>query len=378
MMPPAANPMPQQEASPEPGAFGAYEVVDLVVWSGTGNTRHVAERFATAARAQGADARVRANTSADATPPATRRLLGVLGPTHGFTAPWPLLKMALTLPHVRGTDAFVLVTRGGIAVRGKLVPGFEGTAAYLPAALLALRGARVRGVGAIDMPLNWMVLVPGFAAEDVAALVARGDAQTDSFSAQLLSGKRVFGGYLALALGLLMLPLALGYMLVARLLLAKIFFADERCISCGACAEHCPQGAIQMRGRERRPYWTYRCQNCMRCMAHCPTEAIQGGQGWLLFYGWLISLPVAALVSAILSDFLGVSSGWMTVVLALLSGYLWIVSVVWLAYAVLWLGLSVPGLRTVLSRATFTRRYRRYRGPGEGTSESPPAAGRSP
>jgi len=32
---------------------------------------------------------------------------------------------------------------------------------------------------------------------------------------------------------------------------------------------------------------------------------------------------------------------------------------------VLWFGLRVPGLRFVLSRATFTRRYRRYRGPAD-------------
>jgi len=49
---------------------------------------------------------------------ARRRLLGLLGPTHGFTAPWPLLRAAFTEPNVRGADAFVLVTRGAMRVGG--------------------------------------------------------------------------------------------------------------------------------------------------------------------------------------------------------------------------------------------------------------------
>ncbi len=356
-------PQPQRQTPQAQDAPCAYDRLDLIVWSGTGNTRAVAERLATLARAQGAQADVHPRAAAVPTESTGRRLLGLLAPTHGFTAPWPLLKLALTLPGVRGKDVFVLVTRGAVAQGDRLTPGFEGTAAYLPAAILALRGAHVRGVGAVDMPLNWMVLVPGFPPDRVAALVAMGAAQTDAFAAPLLRGERVLRGQKELALGLLMLPLALGYMLVARLLMAKMFFADERCTACGLCAQRCPQGAIRMRGEPRRPYWTYDCQNCMRCMAHCPTEAIQSGQGWLLLYGALIGLPVAATLAALLRDRLGITATWASVVLNLVLGYLWIVVVVWLGYLVLWWGLRVPGVRTLLARLTFTRRYRRYRGP---------------
>lgn len=350
-------------SEPVPAATSSYDIVEMVVWSGTGNTRYVAERVADAARARGAAVRVHTDPRAVEAHPDARRLLGLLAPTHGFTASWPLIKAALTCPGVRGTDVFVLVTRGANRFRGKTVSGFEGTAAYLPAALLALRGARLRGVGAVDMPLNWMVIVPAFEPAIVAEMVARGEAQTDAFSACLLDGERVLQGKPQLMLGLLILPLSLGYMLVARLLLAKMFFADERCTSCGLCVKNCPQGAIRLMGKARRPYWTYQCQNCMRCIGNCPTDAIQGGQGWLLFYGFLISLPVAATLATALSGMLGVSAGWLATLLNLLIGYIWIVTSAWLAYGLLWFALSVPGLRWVLSRATFTRRYRRYRGP---------------
>jgi hypothetical protein len=108
----------------------------------------------------------------------------------------------------------------------------------------------------------------------------------------------------------------------------------------------------------------------MRCMSRCPEDAIQGAQGWLLFYAWLAGLPVAAVVVA----GLGVSAGWASGPVQLLVGFGWIVAAVWVAYGLLWLGLGVRGLRVVLGRATLTRWYRRYRGPGHRLPE--PASGR--
>jgi Pyruvate/2-oxoacid:ferredoxin oxidoreductase delta subunit len=340
-----------------------FDSVDLLVWSGTGNTRHVAERIAETARTLGAEGCVRTPTSTARAYPPKPTLLGLLAPTHGFTAPWPILKAALTLPNVRGSDAFVLVTRGGTKIAGRIMPGFEGTAAYLPAALLALRGARIRGVGAIDMPLNWTVIVPPADLASVTAIVERGDAQVDEFSRRVLKGEAVYMGLAQLFLGVLILPLSLGYVLIARLILAKIFFADERCIACGLCEKNCPQGAVKLHGKGRHPYWTYLCQNCMRCMSDCPTSAIQGGQAWLLFYGWLISLPVAKVAAHAVSRALGLSNNLTTSAVGFLFGVGWIAVAVWFAYGLLWLGLFVPGLRFLLSRATFTRLYRRYPGP---------------
>ncbi|MDP2233781.1 MAG: EFR1 family ferrodoxin [Actinomycetota bacterium] len=340
-----------------------YDSIELYVWSGTGNTRHVAESLAEAARSRGSSARVHMLEGVDEQQPQAPQLIGLLGPTHGFTTTWPILKAAMTIPGVRDVDAFVLVTRGGTKVAGTIFAGFEGTAAYLPAAMLAMRGARIRGVGAIDMPLNWTVIVPAFGPLGVEAIVDRGDDQTSRFASRILDGKTAFGGLAQLLLGLLILPLSLGYMLIARLLLAKMFFADERCTSCGVCEKNCPQKAVRLRGQSCRPYWTYSCQNCMRCMSLCPTEAIQGGQAWLVFYMWLVALPVGAVAAGALLDAMGVTSGVISGVLSLVTSYVWIMFAVWLAYGILWLGLLVPGVRFVLSRATFTRRYRRYRGP---------------
>ncbi|MDY0341905.1 MAG: 4Fe-4S binding protein, partial [Coriobacteriia bacterium] len=127
--------------------------------------------------------------------------------------------------------------------------------------------------------------------------------------------------------------------------------------------KNCPQGAVRLRGVARRPYWSYRCQNCMRCMSNCPTDAIQGGQSWLLFYMWLVSLPAGAWAAPVLLDAMGITGGVISGIVQLVISYIWIVAAVWGAYGLLWLGLFVPGVRIVLSRTTLTRHFRRYRGP---------------
>lgn len=58
----------------------------------------------------------------------------------------------------------------------------------------------------------------------------------------------------------------------------KKFYADDKCISCGICAQSCPDSAIEMQGG--KPVWIKsRCQHCTACINRCPKQAIQFGKG---------------------------------------------------------------------------------------------------
>ena len=109
--------------------------------SGTGNTLRAAQWLAAQARTRGLAAELRDVETARTTPlarPEGGDVLGVLMPTHAFTAPWPVLRFVLRAPFGRGAPAFVLATRGGTKFGRTNLPGLEGTGLYLVALLLAL------------------------------------------------------------------------------------------------------------------------------------------------------------------------------------------------------------------------------------------------
>ena len=56
----------------------------------------------------------------------------------------------------------------------------------------------------------------------------------------------------------------------------KKYWADDRCVHCGKCAEICPVGAIRM--ENGAPVWVKsRCLKCCGCINRCPAGAIQYG-----------------------------------------------------------------------------------------------------
>jgi ferredoxin len=288
-------------------------------------------------------------------------LLGLALPTHGFTAPWAVLRFTLRLPRRRGTHALVVATRAGTKLGPWFLPGMEGTAAYLLALILWRKGYRLRGVLGLDMPSNWLALHPGLHPDTVRAIVARAETKLGAFMDAVLSGRRQLRGWISLCLGLLLAPLSLAYMLLGRFYLAKFFFASERCTGCGLCARHCPNGGVKLwRGR---PYWTLHCESCMRCMAYCPTQAVEAGHSWALLLYWLTTVPAVTLALDRLT------SRWPG--LSVLRGgaprlaldYVYALVAMTLAYALFSLALRVPWVNRLFTCTTLTHYYRRYHEP---------------
>ncbi|MCQ2509684.1 MAG: EFR1 family ferrodoxin [Lachnospiraceae bacterium] len=54
------------------------------------------------------------------------------------------------------------------------------------------------------------------------------------------------------------------------------FYASDACISCGKCEKVCPLGNIRL--KDGQPVWGKTCTHCMACINYCPTAAIQYGK----------------------------------------------------------------------------------------------------
>lgn len=336
----------------------SYNQVTMYVFSGTGNTLRAAGWMAEVAEACGALATI--HQVALGCPPAEvagpSQLVGLLAPTHGFTAPWWMIRFALGMPRAKGTHAFVAVTRGSFRLGKFRVPGLEGTAGYLLALLLFLKGYRVRGVLGLDMPGNWNALHSGLSAESVRFLEQRARPLARGYLVRLLSGQTAFGGFGFLALGLVLLPISLLYLVFGRFFLAKLFFANNACNGCGLCAQKCPVGAICMVGGKcPRPFWTMSCESCHRCMAYCPKKAVEAGHSWGVLLGYAVSVPTGWLAASLLASWSPWVRYW-----GMLPARLTMIP---LCYLLFWQLLRIRAINALFTWTTLTHFYRRYHEP---------------
>ena len=344
-----------------------YKKATLYYFTGTGNSYRVASWMGEIAAAQGITSNV---TSIGNARPAEEiekgpeNLLGLIFPTHGFTAPWHVIYFALMLPRRSRTHAFVTPTRAGTRIIGFL-PGMEGTAGYLIALILLLKGYILQGVQAIDMPSNWMTLHWGLHPANVSAIMERARVKTTAWFEELLAGRRKLGGFIPLLLGLALIPISFGYLIYGRFYLAKIFFASEKCNGCGLCVKYCPTHSLTLKGeKKKRPYWSYSCESCMRCMGFCPQKAVEASQPFAVLLGYIAVVPASYcllkwLTGLVPSMYL-VINYWPGAII----NYAYFLLSVYLAYRLInWL-IRFPLINKLFTYTTLTHYYRRYHEPG--------------
>ena len=283
-----------------------------------------------------------------------------------------MIKFLLRLQRGRGTRAAVLATRGGIKVGPVVIPGAAGMAVFMATLILILKGYRVRAGFSLDMPANMLNLHWGMRSKNTSAIIERGKSRHAHFSSALLSGRRFWSPLNLLweaawsAVILYWWPaFPILYLLVGRVFMAKVFFADGSCKGCEKCATGCPNQAIIMvgRGKPRTPYWTHHCEACMRCVAFCDFRAVQSSWAWAVLLLYLMSFVSAGFVQHALRVAIGFDlplSNLAGEAAAVIFVYVGILAM----YSLLW-GLSqIPPVRWLLSVLNPTRYFRGYHEPG--------------
>lgn len=294
-------------------------------------------------------------------------LVGIFMPTHGFTAPWSVIKFVLKLPGVRKTHAIVVATQGRLQFKKFFIPGLSASATFLIALILAIKGYKVRGVQSINMPSNWMALHSGQKPVNVQRIIDQARKPSELFIGKILSGRRSWFSILngvELILGLLLLPISFGYMIYGKTGLAKLFFTNRRCTGCGICAEYCPNNAIKMiGGKQKYPFWTFHCESCMRCMAFCPEKAIEIHQPSAYFISKIALFGMFLIVVQNIRKMTGIDLHFRDSLSWRVMHYLYYLAVWYLFSKILFWFSRIPLLNRLLNYTTLTVFYRRYREP---------------
>ncbi len=235
----------------------------VIYFSGTGNSRHCAERIA---RETG-DAVINSNE------------LIKKGEKGSFTSEKPYVFSAPTyawqIPHVfdkfiRNSDfsgckkAYFVMTCGDDI----------GCAAKKNRMLCENIGMEYMGTARIKMPENYIAMFDSPDEEREKEINRDAEKVLSSVITQIKEGKVLqdekAGVADKLKSGIINKTF---YKLFVK---SKSFEADGRCISCGKCERLCPMNAIVM--KDGKPQWGESCTHCMACISHCPTQAIEYGR----------------------------------------------------------------------------------------------------
>jgi len=351
----------------------SYKRLTCFYASGTGNSYQAARWLADAASDRDIDSAVIPIDKATPREELQRgptQLVGLYHPSHGLMPPWSMIKFVLKMPWGGGAHAVVVATRGGFPLGPLVVPGGAGLALFFPLLVLALKGYRVRAGLGMDMPANVLNVHWGFKPHNVAKIISWGRRRHQRLMDRVLEGRRFFSPVNLLWELVWCFPFVLWpifpiiYLLIARVLMGKIMFADRSCTGCGSCAKFCPNGAITMVGaKPKTPFWTHRCEACMRCVGYCKHQSVQSSHLWMVVVIFAISFLTATFVQDLVARVAGQRITLWGPIWELAAVLLVFVSLP-LLYYVFWGLHRLRPLHTVFTYTTFTKLFpRRYRAP---------------
>lgn len=235
----------------------------IVYFSGTGNSRFVAEMLADLIR--------------DKTVSAADMLKsGRAGELHS-ESPWIFVSpIYVSAPPVVFMDWIrkAELTGSRCAYFVMTCAGGMGAAPAYCQKLSAELGFEYMGTAQIVMPQNYLVFFTTNGKERSAEIIESAKPAVKAL-AERITGRRHFADPGMKGWELISTKMILGpyYKYFIK---AKAFTAGDDCIGCGRCERVCPLNNIRLDGG--KPVWGDKCTHCMACINLCPKQAIEYGK----------------------------------------------------------------------------------------------------
>ncbi len=235
----------------------------LLYFTGTGNSRYVAQRLAALTGEKDIVDVSRYLRSGESARLNSERPYVVVCPTYAWRIP-RVLEAFLLRSEFSGNQRIYFVMTCGSGIGGAL---------RSLQALCAQKGLTCGGVARIVMPENYVAMFPVPDEEKAKKIVGKAEPSIVAAAACIAAGQQLPGGNGGVLGMLLSGPINNGfYRFCAR---DKRFRTTERCVGCGACAQVCPLGNVRLEGG--KPVWGGNCTHCMACLCLCPSAAIEYG-----------------------------------------------------------------------------------------------------
>lgn len=235
----------------------------VVYFSGTGNSRFVAERIA----AITGDTVFDAFGSIKSGTVKYFREQGnyvFVSPVYAGAPPKIFMEFIKRSVFPEGTRAYFVMTCAGSMVA---------SAEYCRKLAVRMK-FEYMGTAEIVMPQNYIVFYGIKSDEENERTVRDALPEIGSVAKRIRAGKPLAGTSGGKALyGLTDPVLGLYYRFFIK---SDSFLATDRCMGCGKCASLCPMGNIDI--SEGKPVWGKNCTHCMACINLCPVDAVEYGR----------------------------------------------------------------------------------------------------
>ena len=235
----------------------------ILCFSGTGNSKYVAQRIADALGDEIVNLNDRIKSS-DTSPVETGERLIIVTPTYAWRIP-RVVRDWLLKTELRGAKQAWFVMTCGSEI---------GNADRYNRELCTEKAISCMGTAQIVMPENYIAMFSAPQADEARQIVAQAEPSIDRAIAAIQSNQPFAPTRNNLYDRFMSGPVnPVFYRFFVK---ADAFRATDACIGCGKCVELCPLNNIRL--ENGKPVWGKNCTHCMACICYCPKEAIEYGK----------------------------------------------------------------------------------------------------
>lgn len=235
----------------------------ILYFSGTGNSKYVAQRMAEALNQSllSMNDRIRSH---DTSPVETDERLVIVTPTYAWRIPRLVRDWLLETEFPGAAQAWFIMTCGSEI----------GHAGRYNRSLCQAKDLTDMGTAQIIMPENYIAMFNAPQKEQARSIVEQAEPALQRVLAQLKAGQEFPAPRDNLYDRFMSGPVnPVFYRFFVK---ADAFRATDSCIGCGKCVELCPLNNIHL--ENGKPVWGKNCTHCMACICYCPKEAIEYGK----------------------------------------------------------------------------------------------------
>ena len=235
----------------------------ILYFTGTGNSRYIAQRIAKALGDELLSMNDRIKAGEPSLVTSDERLI-IVTPTYAWRIP------RIVRDHLAETDFPC-----GAQVWFVMTCGSEiGNAAKYNRTLCQEKRLTYMGTAQIIMPENYIAMFNAPQAEEARQIVARAEPDIDRAISVIRAGQEfppprnnLYDRFMSGPVN----PIFYSFFVKAN-----AFAAGSTCTGCGQCTRLCPTNNITI--QNGKPVWGGDCTHCMACICRCPVEAIEYGK----------------------------------------------------------------------------------------------------